>query len=76
MIDAVAEVRGTKYRKWVHWFGKDFERYPVGTRFYLESKTNEEMQATIDYLEAAYKDATNKLEALARTVMADQTGKG
>lgn len=64
--DPICDVRGTKRRKWLNWYGKDWERLEVGTTLYLD-KDMKKLKDERDYWKS-------QSESLARTVMADQVG--
>lgn len=64
--EPICDVRGTKRRKWLHWYGKDWERHEVGTTLYLDKDVMKLLEDRDHWKKQA--------EALARSVMADQTG--
>ena len=66
MTQPVCEVRGTKRRKWLYWYGKDWERNPVGATFYSA--------ADVAKLEAERDQWRQQAEALARAVLMDEAG--
>ncbi|MBK8467627.1 MAG: hypothetical protein IPL32_17575 [Chloracidobacterium sp.] len=65
MPEPVCDVRGTKRRKWLNWYGKDWERHAVGTTLYLDADVSR-LIVERDYWK-------QQAESLARTVMMDQT---
>lgn len=66
MPDPVCEVRGTKHRKWLYWYGKDWEANPVGATFYSAED--------VKRLEAERDRWKQQAEALARAVLMDEAG--
>lgn len=62
-------MRGTKRRKWLYWYGKDWERHAVGTALYLDADVGKLIDRLVEERDRWKPHA----EALARTVMVDQT---
>lgn len=64
--EAVCEVRGGSRRKWLHWFGKDWERHAVGTQFYHQRDVEKLIEERDNWRKQA--------ESLAMSVMSDNVG--